>query len=69
MIQKARDKFFYRKKYKEVVHRFQIKYKMAVDVDMVKKKIRFLDDNVINLDKKLESLNEKVEKYFSKENL
>jgi hypothetical protein len=36
---------------------------------MVKKKIRFLDDNVINLDKKLESLNEKVEKYFSKENL
>jgi 16S rRNA G527 N7-methylase RsmG len=42
---------------------------MAVDVDMVKKKIRFLDDNVINLDKKLESLNEKVEKYFSKENL
>ena len=69
MIQKARDKFFYRKKYKEVVHRFQIKYKMAVDVDMVKKKIRFLDDNVINLDKKLEALNEKVEKYFSKENL
>ena len=69
MIQKARDKFFYRRKYKEVVHRFQIKYKMAVDVDMVKKKIRFLDDNVINLDKKLEALNEKVEKYFSKENL
>ena len=69
MIQKARDKFYYRKKYKEVVHRFQIKYKMAVDVDMVKKKIRFLDDNVINLDKRLEALNEKVEKYFSKENL
>ena len=54
MIQKARDKFYYRKKYKEVVHRFQIKYKMAVDVDMVKKKIRFLDDTVMNLDKKLQ---------------
>ena len=47
MIQKARDKIYYRKKYKDVVHRFQIKYKMAVDVDMVKKKIRFLDNNVI----------------------
>ena len=48
MIQKARDKFYYRKKYKDVVHRFQIKYKMSVDIDMVKKKIRFLDDTYIN---------------------
>ena len=37
MIQKARDKIYYRKKYKDVVHRFQIKYKMSLDVDMVKK--------------------------------
>ena len=69
MIQKARDKFFYRKKYKEVVHRFQIKYKMAVDVDMVKKKIRFLDNNVISLNDKIQKLNDKIEKYFEKENL
>ena len=41
MIQKARDKIYYRKKYKDVVHRFQIKYKMSVDVDMVKKKLDF----------------------------
>ena len=41
MIQKARDKFYYRKKYKDVVHSFQIKYKMSVDVDMVKKKLDF----------------------------
>ena len=69
MIQKARDKFYYRKKYKEVVHRFQIKYKMAVDVDMVKKKIRFLDDTVLNLDKKLQTLNDRIEKYVEKQNL
>ena len=67
MIQKARDKFYYRKKYKEVVHRFQIKYKMAVDVDMVKKKIRFLDDTVINLGEKLQTLNDRIEKYFTKQ--
>jgi potassium intermediate/small conductance calcium-activated channel subfamily N protein 2 len=67
MIQKARDKFFYRRKYKEVVHRFQIKYKMAVDVDMVKKKIRFLDDTVINLGEKLQTLNDRIEKYFTKQ--
>ena len=48
MIQKARDIIYYRKKYKDVVHRFQIKYKMSVDIDMVKKKIRFLDDTYIN---------------------
>ena len=69
MIKRARDKFFYRKKYKDVVHRFQIKYKMAVDVDMVKKKIRYLDDNVINLSDKIQQLNNRIEKYFEKENL
>ena len=69
MIQKARDKFYYRKKYKDVVHRFQIKYKMSVDVDMVKKKIRFLDDTIINLDKSLETLNNTIEKYVEKKNL
>ena len=69
MIKRARDKFFYRKKYKDVVHRFQIKYKMAVDVDMVKKKIRFLDNNVINLSDKIQQLDNRIEKYFEKENV
>ena len=40
---------------------------MAVDVDMVKKKIRFLDDTVINLGEKLQILNDRIEKYFSKQ--
>jgi 16S rRNA G527 N7-methylase RsmG len=42
---------------------------MAVDVDMVKKKIRYLDDNVINLSDKIQQLNNRIEKYFEKENL
>ena len=66
MIQKARNKFFFRKKYKEVVHRFQIKYKMATDVDQVKKKIRNLDDTIINIEKKLKSFLKRYTKFVRK---
>ncbi len=64
MINRARDKFFYRKKYKNVVHRFQIKYKMATDVDQVKKKIRKLDDTVIDLDNKLKNFYQRYSDYY-----
>ena len=65
MIQRARDKFFYRKKYKNVVHKFQIKYKMATDVDQVKKKIRKLDDTVIDLDDKLDKFYKRYSDYYN----
>jgi len=64
MIQRARDKFFYRKKYKNVVHKFQIKYKMATDVDQVKKKIRKLDDTVNDLDNKLDNFYKRYSNYY-----
>ena len=69
MVNRARDKFYFRKKYKEVVHRFQIKYKMATDVDQVKKKIRHLDDTIINIEEKLENFYKRYDEYYSqKEN-
>ena len=64
MIKRARDKFLYRKKYKSVVHRFQIKYKMATDVDQVKKKIRFIDDTVYALDEKLKKFSNRFKQFY-----
>ena len=64
MIKRARDKFLYRKKYKDVVHRFQIKYKMATDVDQVKKKIRFIDDTVYALDEKLKKFSNRFKQFY-----
>ena len=66
MINRARDKFLYRNKYKDVVHRFQIKYKMATDVDQVKKKIRYIDDTVYALDEKLQKFLIRYKKFYLK---
>ena len=61
LVELAKTKFLKRKEFQKILHQFQVKYKMPTDMDKIKNKINSLCETVVNTDKKIELISQKMQ--------
>lgn len=61
LVELAKNKFLKRKEFQKILHQFQVKYKMPTDMDKIKNKINSLCETVVNTDKKIELISQKIQ--------